>query len=57
MKVFFNIEKGADFSGESVLQREFDLDGDVNRIKIQLAFSTNDKQRTSALLLLQTENK
>ncbi|XP_008214115.1 uncharacterized protein LOC100115644 isoform X3 [Nasonia vitripennis] len=50
-------EKGADFSGESVLQREFDLDGEVNRIKIQLAFSTIDRQRTSALLLLQTENK
>ncbi|XP_011501704.1 PREDICTED: uncharacterized protein LOC105365286 [Ceratosolen solmsi marchali] len=50
-------EKGADFSGESVLQREFNLDGEVNRIKVQLAFSTNDRQRTSALLLLQTENK
>ncbi|XP_023314023.1 uncharacterized protein LOC106648034 isoform X2 [Trichogramma pretiosum] len=50
-------EKGADFSGESVLQREFELDGDVNQIKIQLAFSTLDRQRTSALLLLQTENK
>ncbi|KAJ8683559.1 hypothetical protein QAD02_019351 [Eretmocerus hayati] len=50
-------EKGADFSGESVLQREFDLDGEVNQIKVQLAFSTNDRQRTSALLLLQTENK
>ncbi|XP_068991293.1 axotactin isoform X2 [Neodiprion pinetum] len=51
-------EKGAEFSGESVVQREFDLDGEVNQVKIQLAFSSNDlRQRTMALLLLQTENK
>ncbi|XP_051168302.1 axotactin isoform X3 [Leptopilina boulardi] len=52
-------EKGADFSGESVLQREFDLQGEVNEVKVQLAFSTtdNNRQRTQALLLLQTENK
>ncbi|KAG7199173.1 hypothetical protein KM043_018052 [Ampulex compressa] len=51
-------EKGADFSGESVLQREFDLVGEVNQVKVQLAFSTNElRQRTTALLLLQTENK
>ncbi|KAK2576796.1 hypothetical protein KPH14_005433 [Odynerus spinipes] len=51
-------EKGADFSGESVLQREFDLDGEVKQVKVQLAFSTNElRQRTTALLLLQTENK
>ncbi|XP_063977101.1 axotactin isoform X2 [Diachasmimorpha longicaudata] len=51
-------EKGADFGGESLLQRGFELDGEVNQIKVQLAFSTNDlRQRTSALLLLQTENR
>ncbi|XP_066589237.1 axotactin isoform X2 [Prorops nasuta] len=51
-------EKGADFSGESVLQREFDIMGQVNQVKVQLAFSTNElRQRTTALLLLQTENK
>ncbi|KAF7992308.1 hypothetical protein HCN44_001633 [Aphidius gifuensis] len=51
-------DKGADFSGESVLQRDFVLDGPVKQIKVQLAFSTNDlRQRTSVLLLLQTENK
>lgn len=60
MLQFFNsAEKGADFSGESVLQREFDLEGEVNEVKVQLAFSTtdNNRQRTQALLLLQTENK
>ena len=57
MWILFLPEKGADFSGESVLQREFDLDGEVDQVKIQLAFSTIDRQRTSALLLLQTENK
>ncbi|XP_043284971.1 uncharacterized protein axo isoform X2 [Venturia canescens] len=51
-------EKGADFSGESVLQRDFEFEGEINQVKVQLAFSTNDlRQRTSALLLLQTENK
>ncbi|XP_043670095.1 neurexin-4 isoform X1 [Vespula pensylvanica] len=51
-------EKGADFSGESVLQREFELEGEVKQVKVQLAFSTNElRQRTTALLLLQTENK
>lgn len=54
----FLLEKGADFSGESVLQREFDLVGEVNQVKVQLAFSTNElRQRTTALLLLETENK
>jgi len=58
--VFFFIytEKGADFSGESVLQREFELEGEVNQVKVQLAFSTNElRQRTTALLLVQTDNK
>ncbi|XP_054010522.1 axotactin isoform X1 [Hylaeus anthracinus] len=51
-------EKGADFSGESVLQREFDIVGEVSQVKVQLAFSTNElRQHTTSLLLLQTENK
>ncbi|XP_034947629.1 uncharacterized protein axo isoform X3 [Chelonus insularis] len=51
-------EKGADFSGESVLQRAFEFEGEVKQVKVQLAFSTNDlRQRTSALLLLQAANK
>jgi hypothetical protein len=41
-----------------VLQREFDLEGEVNQVKIQLAFSTNElRHRTTALLLVQTDNK
>ncbi|XP_020291708.1 uncharacterized protein LOC109858643 isoform X3 [Pseudomyrmex gracilis] len=51
-------EKGADFSGDSVLQREFDLEGEVNQVKVQLAFSTTElRHRTAALLLVQTDNK
>ncbi|XP_012223178.1 axotactin isoform X2 [Linepithema humile] len=51
-------EKGADFSGESILQREFELEGEVNQVKVQLAFSANElRQRTTALLLIQTDNK
>lgn len=51
-------EKGADFSGESVLQRKFVLEGPVTHIKVQLAFSSSDKrEKKTALLLLQTENK
>lgn len=50
-------EKGADFSGESVLQRKFVLEGPVTQIKVQLAFSSSDKrEKKTALLLLQTEN-
>ncbi|XP_065204178.1 axotactin isoform X2 [Planococcus citri] len=52
-----NLEKGADFSGESVLQRKFVLEGPVRQIKVQLAFSSSDKrEKKTALLLLQTEN-
>ncbi|XP_039285775.1 neurexin-4 isoform X2 [Nilaparvata lugens] len=48
-------EKGADFSGESVLQRKFPLEGPVYQIKVQLAFSSSDdRQRNAALLLIQT---
>lgn len=58
IKIIFRVEKGADFSGESVLQREFELEGKVNQVKVQLAFSTSElRQRTTALLLVQTDNK
>ncbi|XP_054286354.1 axotactin-like isoform X2 [Macrosteles quadrilineatus] len=55
---FCGQEKGADFSGESVLQRKFVLEGPVTQIKVQLAFSSgDDRQRNTVVLLLQTENK
>lgn len=51
-------EKGADFGGESVLLRNFTVEGDVNQIKVQLAFSSNDaRHRNTALLLIQTETR
>ncbi|XP_037048941.1 contactin-associated protein-like 5 isoform X3 [Bradysia coprophila] len=50
-------EKGADFSGESALMRKYTLDGAVEKIKLQLAFSSGDLRRASrVMLLLQTEN-
>lgn len=50
-------EKGADFSGESVLQRKFVLSKKVDQVRLQLAFSSGDLRRTSrVMLLLQTEN-
>lgn len=50
-------EKGADFSGESTLQRKFILGGKVDNIQLQLAFSSSDFRRASrVMLLLQTEN-
>lgn len=55
---FCNDEKGADFSGESMLWRTYVLNGTVEYVKIQLAFSSaDDKQKNTVLLLLQTENK
>lgn len=55
---FCTVDKGADFSGESILWREYALNGSVDYVKIQLAFSSVDKsQKNSVLLLLQTENK
>lgn len=59
MVIFFlNIDKGADFSGSSVLWRNFSLEGPVTQVKLNLAFSSSDKrQRSTVLLLLQTENK
>lgn len=54
---FCDEEKGADFNGESMLQRKFVLKGEVHEVKIQLAFSSNDlRKRYTVLLLLQTEN-
>ncbi|XP_013140264.1 PREDICTED: contactin-associated protein like 5-3 isoform X2 [Papilio polytes] len=51
-------EKGADFNGESILQRRFVLLGPVLKVKIKLAFSSNDlRQKNTVLLLVQTENK
>ncbi|KAI8426433.1 hypothetical protein MSG28_005270, partial [Choristoneura fumiferana] len=51
-------EKGADFNGESILQRGFVLYGPILKVKIKLAFSSNDlRQKNTVLLLVQTENK
>ncbi|XP_063382672.1 axotactin isoform X1 [Cydia fagiglandana] len=51
-------EKGADFNGESILQRGFTLKGPVLKVKIKLAFSSNDlRQKNTVLLLVQTENQ
>ncbi|KAL0270939.1 UNVERIFIED_CONTAM: hypothetical protein PYX00_008205 [Menopon gallinae] len=55
---FCNEEKGADFSGESLLQRQFVLNGAVDMIKVQLAFSSSDiRERSTVLLLLQTDSR
>lgn len=52
------LEKGADFSGESLLQRQFVLSGTVDTIKIQLAFSSSEtRTRNTVLLLVQTEKE
>ncbi|XP_028030555.1 contactin-associated protein-like 5 isoform X2 [Bombyx mandarina] len=53
-------EKGADFNGESILQRKFVHSNTVpiSKVKIKLAFSSNDlRQKNTVLLLVQTENK
>ncbi|XP_073839835.1 axotactin isoform X2 [Musca autumnalis] len=49
-------EKGADFSGESTLQRKFELNGGkVDYVRLQLAFSSLDLRRANrVMLLLQT---
>lgn len=51
-------EKGADFSGESSLQRKFTLGTNkVEQVKLQLAFSSGDLRRTNRVMfLLQSEN-
>lgn len=58
MMLFLISEKGADFSGESLLRRQFVWKDEVNAIKVQLAFSSSDtRQRNTILLLIQTEKK
>lgn len=55
---FCSTEKGADFSGESMLWREYVLNGTVDHVKVHLAFSSMEvRNKDSVLLLLQTENK
>ncbi|KAG5872607.1 hypothetical protein JTB14_002128 [Gonioctena quinquepunctata] len=54
---FCSEEKGAEFNGESILWREYVLNGSVDHVKFQLAFSSVDvSQKNTVLLLLQTEN-
>ncbi|KAB0796088.1 hypothetical protein PPYR_10149 [Photinus pyralis] len=54
---FCSDEKGADFSGESNLWREYVLNGSVDHVKVQLAFSSMDvRHKNTVLILLQTEN-
>lgn len=54
---FCSVEIGADFSGESILWREYVLNGSVEYVKIKLAFSSLDRsQKHTILLLLQTDN-
>ena len=50
-------EKGAEFSGESGLQRKFSLSGKINQLKLQIVFSSGDLRRANRImLLLQTSN-
>lgn len=57
MGEFCNEEKGAEFSGESALQRKYVLEGKVEQVKLQLAFSSQDLRRTNrVMLLLQAQN-
>ncbi|XP_050508450.1 axotactin [Diabrotica virgifera virgifera] len=54
---FCSEEVGAEFNGESILWREYILNGSVDHVKFQLAFSSVDiSQKSTVLLLLQTEN-
>lgn len=49
-------EKGAEFSGESGLQRKYELTGKIDHLKLQLAFSSDDLRRANRImLLLQTD--
>lgn len=52
-------EKGANFLGESIMQKKFTLDGKIEKIKLQLAFSSDDLRRTASriLFLIQTINE
>ncbi|XP_043070141.1 axotactin isoform X1 [Drosophila bipectinata] len=52
---FCSEEKGADFSGESTLQRKFELGtgtGRVDYVRLQLAFSSFDLRRANRIMLL-----
>ncbi|XP_068148497.1 LOW QUALITY PROTEIN: axotactin [Drosophila tropicalis] len=51
---FCSVEKGADFSGESTLQRKFELPsaGRVDYVRLQLAFSSFDLRRANRIMLL-----
>ncbi|XP_017863815.1 PREDICTED: uncharacterized protein LOC108614281 [Drosophila arizonae] len=51
---FCSVEKGADFSGESTLQRKFELPstGSVDYVRLQLAFSSFDLRRANRIMLL-----
>ncbi|XP_030373394.1 uncharacterized protein LOC115623264 [Scaptodrosophila lebanonensis] len=49
---FCSEEKGADFSGESTLQRKFELPGRVHYMRLQLAFSSFDLRRANRIMLL-----
>lgn len=54
---FCSEEKGAEFSGESGLQRKYLLNGKIDHLKLQLAFSSGDLRRANRImLLLQTDN-
>ncbi|XP_057659616.1 axotactin isoform X2 [Diorhabda carinulata] len=54
---FCSEEIGAEFNGESIIWREYILNGSVDYVKFQLAFSSVDiSQKSTVLLLLQTEN-
>ncbi|XP_047111390.1 neurexin-4 isoform X1 [Schistocerca piceifrons] len=51
-------EKGSEFEGESAIKRKYILDGPVEQVKVQLAFSSSFPHKTNTvLLLLQTEHK
>nr|AAD29408.1 AXO [Drosophila melanogaster] len=55
---FCSEEKGADFSGESTLQRKFELPGTgrVDYVRLQTGFSSFDLRRANRIMLLmQTE--
>lgn len=54
---FCSEERGAEFSGESSLQRTFTIEGKVDRIKVQLAFSSGDLRRNNRVMLLLQADK
>lgn len=58
---FCSEEKGADFSGESTLQRKFELGTSTARVdyvRLQLAFSSFDLRRANRIMLLmQTDSE